>query len=420
MGRKPTPLGRAGRVSAKKLDAKKWEARCRYRDWTGKYVQVSRQGTSRTAAENNLQDAIAAMGATGGKLKATDTFERAAKLWIAKLEALVNDDQLAATTLDLYRSQLDHIVLPGLGQLRLAECTAGQIDMFFTGLALRKTRFGTPMSAKYRRSIRDIVKQVLDQAVKHDVLVTNPTQFIDNIKDPRRRKQPRGLTPEERRRMFAWLAATDHDEAVAQVQQECRRNDVPDLLTLMVGTGLRIGEALGLRWRDIDIDGVPMSQPDGSLTLQPILAVTGNIVRVKGKGLVRHAGKTEKALRIVPLPRFVVDMLAARRPEDADPDWPVFATIGMQGRGVTWRDPRNMSGRILAMRRAMGVDWKLTSHTMRRTAATIWHDAGTLSNRQSADLIGHSQITTMLNTYVTRGELHPEGAAVMDAAWIDS
>jgi integrase len=122
----------------------------------------------------------------------------------------------------------------------------------------------------------------------------------------------------------------------------------------------------------------------------------------------------------VQLPRFVADMLAASRTGDVEPDWPVFATIGTKNRGVTWRDPRNVSADLLAMRRAMGVDWKLTSHTFRRTAATIWHDSGTLSNRQSADLIGHSQITTMLNTYVARGELHPEGAAVMDAAWIDS
>lgn len=421
MGRKPTPLGRAGVISVRKLDNRKYEARCRYRDWTGRYIQVSRQGTSKTAASQHLQDAIAAMGASNaGKLTPNDTFERAARLWLAKYQAAVANERRSPTTLDLYRGQLERIVLPGLGQLRLMECTPGQIDMFFAGLASRRTRTGTLFSAKYRRSIRDVVKQILDQAVLHGVLPSNPTAFIEQIEDPRRRKQPRALTPEERRRLFTWLAATDDDPAVAKAQAEARRLDLPDLITLMIGTGLRIGEAVGLRWRDVDLEGVPMTQTDGSLTLQPILAVTGNIVRVKGQGLLRHAGKTEKALRIVPLPRFVADMLAARQPDDVDPDWPVFATVGKNGRGVTWRDPRNVSGDLLAMRKAMGVDWKLTSHTFRRTAATIWHDSGTLSNRQSADLIGHSQITTMLNTYVARGELHPEGAAVMDAAWMDS
>jgi integrase len=421
MARPALPLNRAGSISVAQVGPKRYRARCRYRTATGDRIQLERTGTSKTAAIRRLQEDLSNMRfEASNELRSTDTFDRAAQLWIRKFEALVSDGRRSATTLDLYRGQLDKVVLPALGNLRLAECTVGRMDMFFAGLASRRTRHGTLMSAKYRQSIRIVVKHVLQQAVKHGVLVANPIRDIDPIEDERRRKQPRALTPEERRRLFAWLAATDDDPAVAKAQAEARRMDLPDLITLMIGTGLRIGEAVGLRWRDVDLEGVPMTQADGSLTLQPILAVTGNIVRVKGQGLLRNAGKTEKALRIVPLPRFVADMLAARRTGDVEPDWPVFATIGTKNRGVTWRDPRNVSADLLAMRRAMGVDWKLTSHTFRRTAATIWHDSGTLSNRQSADLIGHSQITTMLNTYVARGELHPEGAAVMDAAWIDS
>jgi hypothetical protein len=41
----------------------------------------------------------------------------------------------------------------------------------------------------------------------------------------------------------------------------------------------------------------------------PIVAIKGNVVRHRGKGLHRHAGKTETSLRIVLLPRFVVDVL---------------------------------------------------------------------------------------------------------------
>lgn len=419
MGRKPIQRGRAGRVNVTKLAEKKFEARCRYRDWTGGYVQVSRQGPSRTAAERNLQDAIAAMSGARGKLTAEDTFERAAQLWLERYETAVANELRSPTTLDLYRGQLQRIVLPVLGQLRLSECTPGEIDMFFTGLASRRTRAGDLLSAKYRRSIRDVVKQIFDRAVLHGAVPTNPTAFVEKIEE-RRGRQPRALTPEERRRLFAWLNGTSDDPATARAQEAARRHDLPDLLTLMVGTGLRIGEVLGLRWRDVDLEGVPMSTADGGMVLQPIVAVTGNIVRVRGKGLVRNAGKTEKALRIVPLPRFVASMLVARRPEVVDPEWPVFATVGKQGRGVTWRDPGNVSGDILAMRRAMGVEWKLTSHTFRKTAATIWHDSGVLTDRQKADLTGHAKISTLTDIYVARGELHPEGAAVMDAAWMDS
>lgn len=66
------------------------------------------------------------------------------------------------------------------------------------------------------------------------------------------------------------------------------------------------------------------------------------------------------------------------------------------------------------------MDWPVTSHTFRKTAATIWHDAGVLTDRQKADLTGHAKISTLTDTYVARGELHPQGAAVMDAAWLDT
>jgi len=421
MARPATPLGEAGKITVKEVGPRKWEARCRYRDWTGRSIQVSRQGRSESGAQRALREAIKELrGPTDEPLRPTDRVERAAELWLRKLEALVADGRRSATTLDLYRGQLRHVVLPALGQLRIAECTVGRLDVFFANLAATKTRYGTPMSAKYRQSVKIVVRHVLQQAVKHGALPGNPVRDIDPIEDGGRKRQPRALTLEERRRLFAWLAACSDDTATARAQEAARRHDLPDLLTLMVGTGLRIGEVLGLRWRDVDLEGVPMSGVDGTLTLQPILAVTGNIVRVRGKGLLRNAGKTEKALRIVPLPRFVTDMLAARRPAEADPDWPVFATVGKRGRGVTWREPANVSGDILAMRRAMGVDWKLTSHTFRKTAATIWHDSGILTDRQKADLTGHAKISTLTDIYVARGELHPEGAAVMDAAWMDS
>ncbi len=132
----------------------------------------------------------------------------------------------------------------------------------------------------------------------------------------------------------------------------------------------------------------------------------------------RHAGKTETSLRIVPLPRFVVDMLANR--EQHGPEAPVFPAAGIKAPGLNWKDPNDMSTYIREARQAAGMDWPVTSHTFRKTAATIWHDSGMLTDRQKADLTGHAKISTLTDVYVARGGLHPQGAAVMDAVWWDS
>lgn len=423
MARPPLELGAHGRIKTTEIEPKLWRARCRYRDMDGRTVPIERRGRTEGVALKRLQDALRELrGPTDEPIRPQDKFERAAQLWVLKLDTLVREGHRSGTTRDLYMQQLDNVVLPALGQLRIRECTVGRMDIFFANLASRTTRFGTPMSVAYRQSIKLVVKHVLQQAVKHGALTTNPIRDIDPIEGGRR-KLPRGLTPEQRRDMFAWMAGRDDDPVVARAQEAARRADLPEIITLMLGTGLRIGETLALRWCDIDLEGVPVTTGP-QMYLQPVLAVTGNIVRIKGQGLVRNHGKTERSLRVVPLPSFVVEMLAQRRPDPLNPEEPVFPTVSARsrrtGRELTWRDPRNVSTEILAMRKAANFPWTMTSHTWRRTAATVWHDAQSLSDRQAADLVGHANISTLLDTYVARGELHPEAAAVMDAAWMNS
>jgi integrase len=211
------------------------------------------------------------------------------------------------------------------------------------------------------------------------------------------------------------MAGKSEDKEEARAQASARRRDLPDIVTFMLGTGVRIGEALAVRWCDVDIEGVPVVEGD-ELRAVPIVAITGNVVRHRGKGLHRHSGKTASSLRIVPLPQFVVEMLKRRTVDGAET--PVFPAAGRDG-GLSWKDPNNMSTYIRDARQAAGMEWPVTSHTFRKTAATIWHDSGVLTDRQKADLTGHAKISTLTDIYVARGELHPQGAAVMDAAWLD-
>lgn len=420
MPRPPLELGSHGRIKTTELEPKLWRARCRYRELSGETVPLERRGRTEAVALRRLQEAMRERrGPTDEPLRPQDKFERAAALWIAKLETLVREGHRSETTLDNYRKVLHAVVLPSLGQVRLRECTVGRLDAYFAGLASRRTPAGEPWSASYRRSVRTVVKSALHQAVKHGALATNPIRDIDPI-EGRQRKHPRALTPEQRRDLFAWMAGDSQDLDERRAQVAARRRQLPDFITLMIGTGIRIGEALALRWCDLDLDGIPVEGPDRQLYLQPVLSVTGNVVRVKSQGLIRNHGKTERALRVVPLPRFVSEMLIERRPADAPAEEAVFGTMGKRGRGPTWRDPGRVSEEIRELRRACGITFPMTSHTFRKTAATIWHDSGSLSDRQSADLVGHAQITTLLNTYIARGELHPEAAAVMDAAWMNT
>lgn len=50
----------------------------------------------------------------------------------------------------------------------------------------------------------------------------------------------------------------------------------------------------------MNLDGVPVRGQDGPLRV-PVVTIGGNVTWVKGKGLVRHDGKSEAALRVIPI-----------------------------------------------------------------------------------------------------------------------
>lgn len=71
-----------------------------------------------------------------------------------------------------------------------------------------------------------------------------------------------------------------------------------DVVDLMLGTGMRIGEVLALRWSDVDFGE------------HPRLTVSGTLVPIKENGLIRQPHtKTASGYRALTLPTFVVEVL---------------------------------------------------------------------------------------------------------------
>jgi integrase len=96
-------------------------------------------------------------------------------------------------------------------------------------------------------------------------------------------------------------------------------HDLVDPVTLLIATGLRRSELLGMHWTDYD---------DRACTL----TVSGKVVRVAGEGLQRvDETKSAAGRRTVPLPRFAVD---AAEPPLAALSRLVFRMVGGHGLGL--------------------------------------------------------------------------------------
>lgn len=402
MAGKPLEPGTAGdiwtqRLTPEGVKPERWKAGCRYRHHNGQTQQLVRRGSSERAAKTKLRGDIAELAPAGNvKLTGASRFREAATIYLDKVLA-----RRKGTTYDTKRSYMANWVLPGLGELRLRECTAARLNQFFESLAVANSAKGRPLAPNSRRAIRKVVRGVMQVAILHEVIDRNPVDNIDDIEGGTL-KRPTAYTAERTALFFAEL---DADKIAV-------KSGLNLLLKFITLTGARVGEAYALRWRDVNLTDKPVTVVDpvaGEKTLPPhSLWINGNIVRVTGKGLLRHEGKTFRSNRVRgPLPGLVFDLLFLHKPINADPNAPVFPnSIG------TWRDPQNTQKRIAALRERIGFE-DYTTHVSRKTFATGM-DASGFTALQITDLLGKQSVRDTQETYMGRDLPNPEAAAAVD------
>lgn len=395
-----------GSVSVSEMESGVWVARCRFRDQDGVTRPMRKHGPTRSAARNALNEAISDRQRAGrqraGELTPGSTFADAAVLFLARVA-----NRRADSTHALYEFHLKNTILPAVGALRLRECTVGRVDAFLGALEPR-------YSANTRRKLRSITSGVLQQAVLAEAIPHDPVRDLDRIEESNgaRKTKPRGLTMAERTRFLAWLDGSSDDETERRKQLVAQRADLPDLVRYMLGTGFRIGEALASRPCDVNLAGIELEVGGARRTI-PVVAMAGNMTWVKGKGLVRHQGKSASALRLIPLPNFTARMLRRRLMAELGPEDPIFPAAGRHGR-LTFRYPANVRRSLRSVRDEIDLGW-MTPHTWRRTYATILDDEISFTDRMKADLLGQAKF--LKDEYVSRGELHSEAAVVLDNAF---
>jgi integrase len=230
-----------------------------------------------------------------------------------------------------------------------------------------------------------VISGVMRSAVRHGAVTVNPVREAQPI-DARPARAPRALTIGERTELLRQL----NEDA------RSRRRDLPDLVFFMLATGTRIGEALAVVWSEVDLDAGTVE-------------ITNTLIRVKGEGLLRKQTKTLSGERTLVLPWSAAAVLRRRFTSGARFDQPVFPDT----RGG-FRDPNNVRRELGEARGAGDLSW-VTSHTFRKTAATILDEAA-LSARLIADQLGHARPSMTQDVYLARRAVGEAAAQALDAA----
>ena len=300
--------------------------------------------------------------------------------------------QVASPALANYETIAYHHIRPTLGRKQLKKLETAEID------ALLSAKLDAGLSVSTVRRIRSVLAQALTQAQVWKFVPWNAATLSRPPKESRH--EGRGLDPEQARTFMDGL--TGHRlEAV--------------FLT-MLGTGLRRGEVLALRWSDIDFDAAT-------------LRVARQIRRESGKmnpETRRHEGgtitfpdpKTEKSRRQVSLPEFVVTALKSHRGRQAGERLALGAAWQESGLVFTTTigtplDPRNVSRQFSDAARRVGLgDWHV--HELRHSAASLMIAQG-IPIEVVSSVLGHANIRMTVDTY---GHVGPAAgkpaAAAMD------
>lgn len=351
-----------------------------YRDFNGVRHRLQASGRTKAEARRAVVRAVENTIASGsdGEFSSTSTVEAGARAWLDDFAELVARGARSPSTLDLYRDAIERHLIPAIGGLRIGELTTARVDRFLRSI-LRSKGYAT---AKLTRTV---LSGVCGYLSRQGALQFNPVRDAGRLEADRDRT-PRALTPVEVRH---WLALLDASE-------EAQRNDLPTLARFILATGLRIGEALAVRWSDIDFD-------------HGLLNVQRTLLRLKGKGIVESAPKSKASIRVLVLPGWCLTMLKTRRQQLGAFDGPIFP----DAKGG-YRDKSNVGAAFRRVRTGTPFEW-VKPHTYRKTVATILDNQGA-SARMIADQLGHARVSMTQDVYMGRRAVHHSVAAALESA----
>ena len=290
------------------------------------------------------------------------------------------EQNVAPSTLQRYK-QIVRRLSPLIGGVRLQEVRPTQLQAAYAELG----RDG--LAARTVLHHHRVLKEALKHAVGWQLLEQNPAEAV---RAPRpERPEMRSLNPGE----------------VAQLLDACGDDDLRRLVFTAVSTGLRLGELLGLRWSDVDLEG-------GAVTI-------GRTAQYLGPdGVQLRTPKTPRSRRTISLSASTVATL--REHKVAQNKRRLRLGPGFQDGGFVFAAP---DGRVLApysvsepFRRAIegaglsGVRF----HDLRHTSATLSLLAG-VPAKVVSDRLGHTSVAFTLDTYAhVLPEQQREAAQALD------
>lgn len=277
-----------------------------------------------------------------------------------------------------YENNIYNHIIPSIGNIQLSSLTSSDLQEFYNSLKedgriILTSAHGKGLSDRAIQSCHITCKSALARAISDGLIKKNPAEFC-KVKS-QKRAEMKVLSPDEIQRFLIQAKYDGYFEIF--------------LMDLM--TGLRRGELLGVKWKDINFR-------TGELHIK-------RQVQLQDGKMKEVPPKTNFAKRTIILPPTLIDVLKEYK-NTCQSEW-LFPSPTDNSR------PRNAHTLYRQMQRVLekAECKKVRMHDLRHTFATMSLKSGMDVKTLSA-IIGHASAGTTLNIYAHTTEEMQKNAAM--------
>ena len=301
-------------------------------------------------------------------------------------------EEVSPKTHERYGEIVDNFLTPELGALPIAKLAPVHISAAYTRWATAGRRDGKPggLSPQTRRHIHRILRTALARAVEQQLIVRNPADVFKKRLPKVERRELITLTADQ----SAWLL-----EALGH-----SRVYWPVLLAL--STGMRRGEILAVRWKNVDLEL-------GTLRVVESLEQTKTSIRFKAPKSGRH--------RSITLPGYAVEELRRLKREQAE----ALLALGVRQTGDTLlccradgepHQPLSLTYEFARFIGRMKDLPRVRFHDLRHSHATQLLASG-VHPKIASERLGHASVGITLDLYShVTDTMQNEAAVKLDSA----
>lgn len=295
-------------------------------------------------------------------------------------------------------------VCEAIGDIAVDKLTARAVQSFLqdcTKDGKNKARSGG-LSSGYIRKYRTLIVNVMDYARRQGYITTNSVKYDTEIPKQKHKNQ-RNCKRDREFRMFSESETLYFKDLLSDLPLNRRV-----FFLILLATGCRKGEALGLEFSDIDYS-------TGSILFDR------DLVRVAGKeAVVNYDMKTKNSHRTNYLPQSVLAEIRALEAEQREKAVQLGALwkdkrgalfTGLYGQALCLTNPNDWLNRIIEQND--DVLPHVTVHSFRHLFVSSLIDSGKYPVTQIAKMVGDT-VTTITNTYahaLKKAETTPEPPA---------